>query len=138
MARLVKVLALLAALAPAPFVAACVSQSQAMVERYSQRIDPLMNRGTKDDVARDFGVPTGKQLVGKSEIWEYMKETGTVADASPGMRRMGGGPVYGQRTYEKLTLEFDEHAILRAWRLESEDGLLHRDPPAAGDAPSGK
>jgi hypothetical protein len=137
MPRFVKVLALLAVLAPTPFIVACVTQNTATIQRYQQRLAPLMNKGTKDDIALEFGVPTGKQTVGAKEIWEYMKDTGAVADVAPGPRRMGG-QVYGEKTFEKLTLEFDEHAILRAWRLENEGGLLYRDPPAAGDAPPAK
>jgi hypothetical protein len=129
MPRFVRSLALFAAaLAPAALAVSCTSMNQATIDSYSKRLAPIMNQGSKEAVALEFGVPTDKQIAGKVEIWEYLKETGAVADAGPVVRR-DRGPVHAERTFEKLTLEFDEHAILRAWRLENESGVLWREPP---------
>jgi hypothetical protein len=104
------------------FLPACQSGTATLVNSYSVRLMPIVGRGTRDDVAREFGLPSAKQSIGKSEVWEYRTSKGVVTGGNGSVLR----PIYSHELFEKLTVMFDDAGILRSWSLETQDGLIGR------------
>ena len=98
-------------------LSACHSRPS-LAEQYSTRLSPMVGHATKDDVAREYGIPTAKQMFGTTEVWEYRTSKGV---------QTKGGPLhssYSREFYEKLTVAFDFAGVLRSWSLETQDGVI--------------
>jgi hypothetical protein len=111
------VVALLAVESGCVLLSACHSRPS-LAEQYSTRLSPMVGHATKDDVVREYGIPTAKQTFGTTEVWEYR--------TSKGVQTKGGllHSAYSREFYEKLTVAFDFAGVLRSWSLETQDGVI--------------
>jgi outer membrane protein assembly factor BamE (lipoprotein component of BamABCDE complex) len=103
------------------FLPACHTPTTNLVNSYSERLAPIVGRGTKDDVARAFGIPTTKQTLGHTDVWEYRSSKGL----QRGTNAITGTSV-SRELFEKLTVMFDEAGVLRSWSIETQDGIVGR------------
>lgn len=106
------------------FICGCAeTQLLELQEKYQSTLNSMLNKAGKEDFVRMWGLPTDKQIIGRSEFWVYR--------ISYGMRGGGQsfynpfapsfiGPTVRTRTweaYDEITLEFDSYDFLKSWRL---------------------
>lgn len=90
----------------------CAAKSA--IKKYEQSLNPLVGTATKEDMARQFGIPHRKEQIGDSDFWHYHFSYGMKGGAySPGYYAVART----HEVYDDLTLEFDSSGRLRSWRI---------------------
>jgi hypothetical protein len=102
------------------FGLACKSASAKLANTYSARLSLLLGGGTRDDAAREFGMPMTRQPIGTSEAREYRTSKDIVTAGGTAFRP----PLYPRELLEKLTDMLNNAGILRSRSLEAQDSVV--------------
>jgi len=110
------------------------SRFERLMSKYHVQNDPLVDIGTREDVAELYGPPHKETALETADIWSYhfgFKQTYASSsgygyyhhDYDPWCHRHGysyhyGPPIYSTDFYRyDLIFRFDKKGILRRWRL---------------------
>lgn len=95
---------------------ACASNQRLVDEQiaeYTATLEPLVGKATREDIARQFGLPIKKETIGESEFWNYRLSLGFIGGSS-------GGYSYSESSsweqYDDLTFEFSPDGVMRTWK----------------------
>jgi hypothetical protein len=107
-------------------VTGCASKKTDPVDRYSAYcalLNPLVAKANREQVLRRFGMPSKKEEVAHTEVWQYLKSYG--AETNGRAVAAASGNVAGARgqaitlgIYDDVTIIFDRDGKLQSWKAD--------------------